>query len=118
MIPVTLGCVLAGDPSFGPLLVVYLASLIWCLVLFYQVRQHVMSQSVDPAGEPLFTTAHPMAAVPWSLGGLFRAGRWTTVVIVVGFVVVGRQPLANVVSGNANDRVGAGIVIRGPVEKR
>ena len=35
---VTLGCVLAAEPLFGALLVLYLSSLVWSLALYYLVR--------------------------------------------------------------------------------
>src|SRR5262245_47000249 len=36
---VTLGCVLAAEPLFGVLVILYMAALLWSLALFYLVRE-------------------------------------------------------------------------------
>lgn len=87
----TLGCVLAGDPLFGVLLVVYVASFIWCLALFYIVREQAMMQSTTPEATPeaapLFPALANSARTPWRLAGAGRVTQWTVCVVVVGSLV-------------------------------
>ncbi len=82
MMIVTLGCVLAGDLLFAALMVLYLASLVWCLALFQLYR----GQRPAAPG-PLFgpAGAAPMTArLPWRRLGVTRALRWSLVVVAVG----------------------------------
>ncbi len=102
---VTLAAVLADSHTFGLLAMLYLASLVWSLALYYPVRErqlidaaawahdasaNVASANVASAGRlPLFdaTAARPAVAVPWRLWGLPRAALWTGVVALAGFMV-------------------------------
>jgi hypothetical protein len=87
---VTLGCVLAGDLLFAALLLVYLASFIWCLALFQLYRAE------RPTGTgPLFNPhdAEPMPApVPWRHLGITRAMRWSLAVVAAGLPVFMLMP--------------------------
>ncbi len=81
---VTLGCVLAGDPTFAALLLVYLAALVWCLALFHVYR------SRRPAPGPLFQPGEAPAAgapLPWRLLGAGRAARWSAAVLPAGLAL-------------------------------
>lgn len=64
---VGLGCVLAGDRSFGLLLAAYLLCALWCLALFYLHRG--LARSQRPAA----------GRVPWRYLGLGRAAAWLAV---------------------------------------
>lgn len=88
----TLGCVLASDLVFGLLLVVYVASLIWCLSLYYMVREQVQGTASDPALIPLFAATPVDAFVPWRLAGLWRVTRWTAAVVLLGLFVFMAAP--------------------------
>jgi hypothetical protein len=90
MMMVTLGCVLAGDLLFAALLLVYLASFIWCLALFQLYR------AGRPAGPGRLFNPHdaaPMPAlVPWRHLGITRAMRWSLAVVAVGLPVFMLMP--------------------------
>ena len=102
---VTLSCVLAAEPLFGVLLVLYLASLLWSLSLFYLVREGAWCRSNENPGPglrsdaslfSLFSAAEgePTLALPWRHLGLARGAGWTCLVVVLGlalFLVAPRQ---------------------------
>ena len=93
---VTLGCVLAAEPLFGILLVLYLAGLLWSLALFHLVRADALCRCDDPATLGLFTALGetPASDLPWRHLGLGRVARWTALVVVMGlllFLIAPRQ---------------------------
>ncbi len=92
---VTLAAVLADERLFGLLLVLYLASLIWCLVLHCPRRAQLLVQRTgDPNQAALFDApldalapAEPALPAPWRLPGLLKAGQWSAAVIVLGYLL-------------------------------
>ena len=84
---VTLGCVLAAEPLFGVLLVLYLAGLLWSLALFHLVRAEALCRCDDPAKLDLFSALGDTHRVPWRYLGLGRVARWTAPVVVLGLVL-------------------------------
>jgi protein-glutamine gamma-glutamyltransferase len=100
---VTLGCVLAAEPLFGALLVLYLSSLVWSLALYYLVRGQAMNGwglgaagSASAATVPLFVApgTEGLAPPPWRVLGLGRVARWAGVMVPLGlilFLVAPRQ---------------------------
>lgn len=87
---VTLGCVLAYQESFGVMLLLYIASLLWCLMLFhfYQEQRRQPSEATitlfDPVGHGE-TAAAP--AMPWRLFGL------PPIVLWLGMIVFTSMPV-------------------------
>lgn len=84
---VTLGCVLAYQEAFGLLLVVYIGSLLWCLLLFHFYRE----QRRGPGGadaESLFdpvaveAEAGPGPALPWPRLGAASVLMWLALIVV------------------------------------
>jgi hypothetical protein len=106
---VTLGCVLAAEPLFGVLLVLYLASLLWSLALFHMVREtgrhddKVTRWQVDKVtgsqDDDLFLSPCHLATLspcplPWRALGLGRVSSWTAMVVPLGlgmFLIAPRQ---------------------------
>src|SRR5947209_3069454 len=98
MMIVTLGCVLAADPLFATLMVLYLVSLVWCLALFQLYRGQRPERPGRPG--PLFDPpgsrpAH--APLPWRYLGIARALRWSLAVAAMGVPLFMLMPR----SGNA-----------------
>ncbi len=95
---VTLACVLAGDPLFGLILVLYLAALLWSLALFYLLRAQALCRGGTSGQVPLFASMLApkanYAPLPWRFLGLGRVSAWTVAVLFAGiglFLIVPRQ---------------------------
>jgi transglutaminase-like putative cysteine protease len=86
---VTLAAVLADAPGFGVLMLLYLLSMVWCLALYYPVReQRLLSAPADAGQVPLFLRVEAARwSVPGRWGGGLRVIRWTLVVLVLGHVL-------------------------------
>src|SRR5262249_24101473 len=86
LMEVTLGCVLAGEPLFGLLLLLYLACALWCLHLFHLCReqqrvgagQHARSGAPRPSAFP-----GPRPVAPTFLG----TGRLALGILGVGVLL-------------------------------
>ena len=86
---ITLGCVLAYQETFGLLLLAYIASLLWCLMLFHFYREQ---RPAAAAGTPvaLFDPVlqEPLEAdavrLPWRLLGLYPVALWLGVIMLTG----------------------------------
>ena len=109
---VTLGCVLAAEPMFGALLVLYLGSLLWSLALYCLVRGQALASGDLQAGSgsmaaklPLFgpPDGESAAPVPWRLLGLGRAACWTGVMIPLGLLMFLLAPRRTTFSGNPSN---------------
>jgi transglutaminase-like putative cysteine protease len=65
---VGLGCVLAGDLTFGGLLLAYLASLAYSLAIFYQFRQQATpASSAGARRRPPLARPRPLETLRWVL---------------------------------------------------
>lgn len=87
---VTLAAVLADHHTFGLFLMLYLASLVWSLALYYPVRERALVDAALAANHvPLFGRAAAQAPllVPWRLWGLPRTAQWTCTIALVGFAI-------------------------------
>jgi len=83
---VTLAAILADDQWFAPLLALYLASFLWCMALYYPVRERALAESSAGASKlPLFRAAPTSTPVPWRWGGLPRVAWWTSAVGAASF---------------------------------
>lgn len=83
---VTLAAILADDQWFAPLLALYLASFLWCMALYYPVRERALVQSAASASKVLlFRTAPAPTPLPWRWGGLPRVALWTAAVGAASF---------------------------------
>ena len=79
---VTLAAVLADDQAFGMLLLAYLTSLIWCLILYYPVRERApggcrQRREPGPAvshDAVALPTAAPRSALGLAVGGTLGGG--------------------------------------------
>src|SRR5262249_3862013 len=81
LLQVALGCVLAGEPLFGLLLLLYLLCALWSLHLFYLVR----AQEGAAQGAPGGTNAPEVASRSTALAAtLLRTGRLTLAVLALG----------------------------------
>lgn len=90
LVIVTLACILAGDVWFFVLLAVFLASLLWCMSMFFLERQKVQSNAAGDAAEsPLF--GHE-SGVPEMILGTTRIFRWTLVVLGLGLLMFFATP--------------------------
>jgi transglutaminase-like putative cysteine protease len=69
---VGLGCVLAEDPTFGLVMLLYLLSLVWCLALFLLYREG--AQSAKPS-------------LSWRLPGPWQIIGWAAPIVVLAAVV-------------------------------
>jgi hypothetical protein len=77
---VTLGCVLAGDPWFTGLMLLYVVNLVWCLSLFHLYRAGRPTER-----EPLFAPAgagEPCLQMPWRAYGVGRALLWSLAILL------------------------------------
>lgn len=133
---VTLACVLAGDALFMALLLLYLASLLWCLALFHLYRARHPAGTAPlfvpndastgpPIGKPAHLPSGPAlrgdaAALPWRFLGAGKVARWLTAVLVIGlplFVLMPRsgnvqwlpQKLSSGATAGVNYTVDSGI---------
>ncbi|HZU34525.1 MAG TPA: transglutaminaseTgpA domain-containing protein [Gemmataceae bacterium] len=84
LLEVVLACVLAGQPIFGLLLVIYVISLLWSLTLFYLYRTQLASIPQRRAALPP-ASANPR--LPWRLGGVRPAAWWAGLVLGLGFLL-------------------------------
>ena len=95
LMAIALGSSMADDSLFGVLVLVYLASGLWCLALFclYREQQNVdgnPEQPRDRLAEPLVggPTSHcPPQTVPWRVLGLGRVSRWTVTVVLLALLL-------------------------------
>lgn len=100
---VTLAAVLADHHTFGLFVVLYFASLVWSLALYYPVRERALVEgalveqtlveralagaAVSASHVPLFGGSATPTPVPWRLWGLPRAALWTGTIAAVGFAI-------------------------------
>ncbi|GEM_PF-4234355 len=87
---VALAAVLADDRLFGLFMVLYFASLVWSLVLYYPVREQALVRAAAaPQLVPLFAgvAAGARAPLPWRFWGGPRVVLWTGTVAVLGFLL-------------------------------
>lgn len=84
MMIVTLGCVLAGDLLFAVLMVLYVASLVWCLALFQLYRGQRSAETGALFSPP--EAASP-AVLPWRRLGITRALRWSLPIVAAGLTL-------------------------------
>jgi protein-glutamine gamma-glutamyltransferase len=83
---VTLAAILADDQWFAPLLALYLASFLWCMALYYPVRERALAQSpTHAAATPLFPAMPTSTPLPWRWGGLPRVAGWAAAVGAASF---------------------------------
>jgi protein-glutamine gamma-glutamyltransferase len=87
---ITLGCVLAYQETFGILLLAYLASLMWTLMLFHFYREQRLSAGPDTSAISLFDpleqapdSAHAVR-LPWRRLGLYPVALWLTAIVALG----------------------------------
>ncbi|HEV3261819.1 MAG TPA: transglutaminase domain-containing protein [Gemmataceae bacterium] len=86
LLEVLLACVLASEPLFGLLLLAYLGSLVWSLMLF-QLYRGRLSAGVAASSRPAIAASREPAGLPWRWLGLLPGGGWTVSVLVVGMSV-------------------------------
>jgi hypothetical protein len=101
---VTLAAVLADDQSFGLFMVLYLASLVWCLTLYYPVRERLLlGRTTEVNHLPLFPrpAAGSPTLLPWFCLGLGRTALWTAMVVCLGFLLFLTAPRQGVSQWNA-----------------
>jgi hypothetical protein len=85
---VTLGCVLGSEPVFAVLLILYVASLVWCLSVFHLYRARMPASPGTLFAPVEAVPATPRAAdMPWRLLGAVRVVRWTAAVFALGLAL-------------------------------
>ena len=115
---VTLAAVLADHHTFGLLVVLYLASLIWSLALYYPVRERALAGAAQSVNHmPLFSGSAASQAAPWRLWGLPRTALWTVTIALMGFVIFLAAPRQGQSQWNARQlSTVSGAAVRGGAE--
>jgi transglutaminase-like putative cysteine protease len=86
LMEVTLGCVLAGEPLFGLLLLLYLVCALWCLHLFHLYREQQRVAAAQPAGPGAPGAGAPPRTRPRA-PTLFGTGRLALGILGVGLLL-------------------------------